>query len=64
MHGSRSRLCLIENDIDDNDYDDNDDDDNHNKDDYSSNSTHNKWPQQHMSWSTVRVPFHGKNKIF
>ena len=42
MHGSRSRLYLIENDDDDddnddddNDDDDNDDDDNDDKDDYS-----------------------------
>ena len=49
MHGSRSRLYLIENDDDDNDNDsdkdndnDDDNDDNDDKDDYSCNSVNFK----------------------
>ena len=43
MHGSRSRLYLIENDDDDDDNDDDDDDDdNDDKDDYSCNSVNFK----------------------
>jgi len=38
LHGSRSRLYLIENDDGDDDNDDDDDDDNDDKDDYNWNS--------------------------